>query len=139
MFNGEVGQGDGYGNKPLPFFKNFFAGGVSSVRGFRPYTIGPKDTDNLPRGGNYKVLGNVELLFPFPGLENDRSVRVGAFVDSAMVGDGRIKTEDLRYSTGLSVSWVSPMGPLKVSLALPLRKQAFDRLQPFQFTVGGVF
>ena len=139
MLNGEAGQGDGYGNNPLPFFKNFFAGGVNSVRGFRTYTIGPKDTDGLPRGGNYKLLGNVELLFPFPGLENDRSVRVGAFVDSAMVGDGKIQYEDLRFSTGLSVSWVSPMGPLKVSLGVPLRKQALDRSQVFQFTVGGVF
>jgi outer membrane protein insertion porin family len=139
MLNGEAGHGDGYGDKPLPFFKNFFAGGVNSVRGFRVYTIGPKDSDNLPRGGNYKVLGNVELLFPFPGLQNDRSVRMSAFFDSAMVGDGRIKTSDLRYSVGLSVSWVSPLGPLKVSLAAPLHKQEFDQSQIFQFTVGGVF
>jgi outer membrane protein insertion porin family len=139
MLNGELGKGDGYGDKPLPFFKNFFAGGVSSVRGFRPYTIGPKDSDNLPRGGDYKVLGNVELLYPFPGLENDRSVRMGTFFDSAAVGDGKIKSEDWRYSIGVSVAWVSPLGPLKVSLAAPLRKQAFDRTQVFQFTVGGVF
>ena len=139
MINGEIGKGDGYTEKPLPFFKNFFAGGVSSVRGFRPYTVGPKDSDNLPRGGDYKVLGNVELLFPFPGLENDRSVRMGTFFDSAMVGDGKIKSDDLRYSVGLSVAWVSPLGPLKLSLAAPLHKQPFDRTQPFQFTVGGVF
>jgi outer membrane protein insertion porin family len=85
------------------------------------------------------VLGNVELLFPFPGLENDRSVRMGTFFDSAMVGDGKIKSDDLRYSVGLSVAWVSPLGPLKLSLAAPLHKQAFDRTQVFQFTVGGVF
>ncbi len=139
MFNGEAGKGDGYGNKPLPFFKNFFAGGVNSVRGFRSYTIGPKDSDGNPRGGKYRLLGNTEFLFPFPGLENDRSVRLGAFVDAAMVGDGKVKGEDLRYSTGLSLSWVSPMGPLKISLGFPLKKQPLDKTQIFQFTLGGVF
>jgi len=139
MLNAEAGQGDGYGGMPLPFFKNFFAGGVNSVRGFKSYTIGPKDTDTNPRGGNYRLLGNTELLFPFPGLANDRSVRMGAFVDAAMVGDGRVKGEDLRYSTGVSVLWVSPMGPLKISVAVPLKKQEFDKTQTFQFTLGGVF
>jgi outer membrane protein insertion porin family len=139
MLNGEAGQGDGYGNKPLPFFKNFFAGGVNSVRGFRSYTIGPKDSDTNPRGGTYRLLGNTELLFPFPGLENDRSVRMGAFFDAAMVGDGKVKGEDLRYSAGLSISWVSPMGPLRISLGMPLKKQQFDKTQTFQFTLGGVF
>jgi len=139
MLNGEAGLGDGYGNKPLPFFKNFFAGGVNSVRGFRTYTIGPKDSDTNPRGGNYKLLGNAELLFPFPGLENDKAVRLSAFIDSAMVGDGKIQGEDLRYSTGLSLSWVSPLGPLKISIGVPLHKQPLDRTQVFQFTVGGVF
>jgi outer membrane protein insertion porin family len=139
MLNGEAGQGDGYGNKPLPFFKNFFAGGVNSVRGFRTYTIGPKDSDTNPRGGTYKLLGNAELLFPFPGLENDKAVRLSAFIDSAMVGDGKIQGEDLRYSTGLSLSWISPLGPLKISIGVPLHKQPLDRTQVFQFTVGGVF
>jgi len=139
MLNGEVGQGDGYGDKPLPFFKNFFAGGISSVRGFRTFTIGPKDSDTNPRGGTYRLLGNAELLFPFPGLENDKSVRLGAFIDSAMVGDSKIKGDDLRYSAGLSVSWVSPLGPLKISIGVPLLKQPLDRSQVFQFTIGGVF
>jgi len=139
MFNGEAGKGDGYTGTPLPFFKNFFAGGVNSVRGFRSYTIGPKDTDTNPRGGDYRLLGNLEFLFPFPGLENDRSVRLGAFFDSAMVGDGRPKSADLRYSTGLSVSWVSPMGPLKISIGIPLKKQPLDKTQTFQFTLGGAF
>jgi outer membrane protein insertion porin family len=139
MLNGEAGQGDGYGNKPLPFFKNFFAGGVNSVRGFRSYTIGPKDSDTNPRGGTYRLLGNAELLFPFPGLENDRSVRMGAFFDAAMVGDGKIQSGDLRYSTGLSLLWASPMGPLKISIGVPLHKQPLDKSQFFQFTLGGVF
>lgn len=138
MLNGEAGYGDGYGGKPLPFFKNFFAGGIGSVRGFRSYTIGPKDSNNDPRGGSRKLLGNAELLFPFPGLENDRSVRMNAFVDAAIVGDA-FRTDELRYSTGIGVSWVSPFGPLKISAAKPLRDRPGDRKQVFQFTFGGVF
>jgi outer membrane protein insertion porin family len=77
-------------------------------------------------------------LFPFPGLENDRSVRLGTFVDSAVVGD-TLDMDQVRVSTGMSLLWVSPLGPLKISLAFPIRKQPDDRLQKFQFTIGGVF
>ncbi|MGQ0749686.1 MAG: outer membrane protein assembly factor BamA [Betaproteobacteria bacterium] len=138
MLNGEAGLGDGYGGKPLPFFRNFFAGGVSSVRGFRTFTIGPKDTNGDPRGGSRRLVGNAELLFPFPGLEKDRSVRMSAFVDAGMVDD-TYNLGTFRYSTGLGVLWVSPLGPLKVSVALPLASEPGDRKQPFQFTIGGVF
>ncbi|MGH6629154.1 MAG: outer membrane protein assembly factor BamA, partial [Burkholderiales bacterium] len=138
MLNGEAGYGDGYGDKPFPFFKNFYAGGVNSVRGFESFTIGPKDSSGQPRGGSRKLLGNAELYFPFPGLENDRSVRVGAFFDTAVVGD-KIDMNELRYSVGLSLLWVSPLGPLKISAAAPLRKEPLDQTQAFQFTIGGVF
>ncbi|MFN7086178.1 MAG: outer membrane protein assembly factor BamA [Burkholderiales bacterium] len=138
MLNGEIGYGDGYGDKPLPFFKNFYAGGVSSVRGYKTFTIGPKDANGDPRGGSRKLLANAELLFPFPGLEKDKSARIGAFFDAGMVGE-TYNTTDMRYSAGLSLLWVSPFGPLKVSLAKPLRKEALDRTQVFQFTFGGAF
>lgn len=138
MVNGEVGYGDGYGDKPLPFFKNFYAGGVSSVRGYKAYTIGPKDANNDPRGGGRKLLGNAELLFPFPGLANDRAVRMSAFIDAATVGE-TYSMEELRYSVGVAVLWVSPFGPLKVNVAVPLRDKPGDQKQAFQFTFGGVF
>lgn len=138
MVNGEAGYGDGYNDKPLPFFKNFYAGGVGSVRGFRSYTIGPKDETGQARGGSQKLLGNIELLFPFPGLQNERSVRLGTFIDAAIVGD-RIDGSELRYSTGVSLFWNSPVGPLKMSIGVPLRKRPLDNTQPFQFTVGGAF
>jgi outer membrane protein insertion porin family len=137
MLNGEVGYGDGYGGKPLPFFRNFFTGGVTSVRGYRNFTIGPKDSEGNPRGGSRKLLGNAEFLFPFPGLEGDRSVRVSAFVDAGMVAD-TYAFGDIRYSTGLAVLWVSPLGPLKISAAVPFGDKPGDRKQPFQFTIGGV-
>jgi outer membrane protein insertion porin family len=138
MVNGEAGYGDGYGGKPLPFFKNYYAGGVTSVRGFRTYTIGPKDSNGDPRGGSRKLLGNTELLFPFPGLENDKSVRLSTFFDAAMVDDD-YAFQSWRYSVGIAGLWVSPMGPLKISFGYPLKAQPLDKKQMFQFTFGGVF
>jgi outer membrane protein insertion porin family len=138
MLNGEAGYGDGSGGKPLPFFKNFFAGGVNSVRGYRNSTIGPKDQNGDPRGGSHRLVGNAEFLFPFPGLQNDKSVRLSGFIDAGMVAD-KYDTGDFRYSTGLSVFWSSPVGPLKISMAAPLNSQPGDRKQAFQFTFGGAF
>jgi outer membrane protein insertion porin family len=154
-----LGYGGGYGtNSDLPFFKNFYAGGVSSVRGYDTGTIGPKYLDPLSGqlialGGNQRVVGNAEILFPMPGLENDKSVRLSAFfdagavfgpgnTDSAGVPDGlysKFSFQDIRFSTGVAVNWVSPVGPLKFSLGMPLNPQANDKKQVFQFTMGQVF
>ena len=153
MLNGEVGIGDGYGGKTLPFFKNFYAGGVSSVRGYDSATLGPKLVDPLnpgtylAAGGNKRVVGNVELFFPMPGLQNDQSVRLSTFVDGGATWgpddyQGRFSNfnfKDLRYSTGVALSWVSPVGPLKFSLAKPLNAKQDDKTQVFQFTLGTVF
>ena len=139
MLNGEVGYGGGYGNtSALPFFKNFYLGGVNSLRGYRVFTVGPKDIQGNPRGGSHKLLGNAELLFPFPGLQGEKSVRMSAFVDSGMTG-GKYALDDLRFSAGVGVLWVSPLGPLKISIAAPLKDQPGDRKQFFQFTFGGAF
>jgi outer membrane protein insertion porin family len=138
MGNGEIGYGDGYDNKPLPFFKNYTAGGINSVRGFKSYTIGPKDSLGNPRGGSQRLVGNTELFFPVPGLQNDRSVRMSTFVDMGYVGD-KFDSTEIRFSTGLGMLWVSPLGPLKLVVALPLHKQPGDQTQKFQFTVGGLF
>ncbi len=139
MVNGEIGYGDGFGGKPLPFFKTFFAGGVSSVRGYKLNTVAPRDTNGDPRGGNRKALANTEFLFPFPGLTNDKSVRLSAFFDAGLVTDDKYDFGELRYSTGVSILWVSPFGPLKVSFAKPLTNKIEDRKQAFQFTFGGTF
>lgn len=138
MLNGEIGMGDGTNGLPLPFFKNFYAGGVNSVRGYRNATIGPKDINGDPLGGTHRVVGNVEFLFPFPGLQNDKSVRLGAFVDTGMIANN-FDGSAFRYSTGMSLFWSSPFGPLKISLAAPLNAGPLDRTQSFQFTFGGAF
>ncbi len=136
--NGDVGYGNGLQGKPLPFFRNYYAGGVSSVRGYATSTIGPKDANGAPTGGSKKLVGNVELLFPFPGLANDKSVRVSAFVDVGMIGES-YSFGDTRAAAGLAVLWVSPLGPLKFSVAQPFRSQVGDQKQRFQFTFGSQF
>jgi outer membrane protein insertion porin family len=139
MLNGEIGYGGGYGStSALPFFKNFYMGGVNSLRGYRVFSVGPKDIQGNPRGGSHKLLGNAEFLFPFPGLQGEKSVRMSAFVDSGTVGN-KFDLGDLRYAVGVGVLWVSPMGPLKISIAAPLRAQTGDHKQIFQFTFGGAF
>ncbi len=136
--HGDIGYGNGLNDKPLPFFRNYYAGGVSSVRGFRTSTIGPKDANGDPIGGSKKLVLSTELLFPFPGLQNDKSVRVGAFIDTGMIGE-TYQFGELRAAAGMSVLWVSPLGPLKLSAALPFKKDDNDRTEKFQFTFGQQF
>ena len=147
MLNGEIGIGDGLSGKPMPFFKNFYAGGVSSVRGFKNGTLGPKDSAGDALGGDKRIVGNAELFFPLPGLKDDKSLRMSAFVDTGATfgpfdDKGLYETfafGDLRYSAGVAVLWVSPLGPLKFSLAQPLVKKDGDKAEVFQFTLGNTF
>ena len=147
MLNGEVGIGGGLSGKPLPFFKNFYAGGNSSVRGFKNGTLGPKDQNDDALGGDKRIIGNAELFFPLPGLKDDQSLRMSAFVDAGATfgpndDQGRYKDfafGDLRYSAGIAVLWVSPLGPLKFSLAQPLASKTGDQEEMFQFTLGNTF
>ena len=136
--NGDIGYGNGLGGKPLPFFRNYYVGGISSLRGFYTATASPKDANGDPTGGSKKMVGSTELLFPFPGMRNDRSVRVGAFVDAG-VADETYAFGQLRVGTGLSVLWVSPVGPIKMSAAQRVRSQPGDMKQQFQFTFGSQF
>ena len=154
MLNAELGVGDtlwDMADEDLPFFKNFYAGGTSTVRGFKSGTLGPKDINGDALGGDTRVVGNVELFFPMPGLKDDQSVRLSAFVDAgAAFGPGdseglyqSFATEDLRYSGGVALMWVSPLGPLKFSLAKAINPQGEgvreDKTEVFQFTLGNVF
>lgn len=141
LLHGEAGIAGGYGGKQLPFFKNFYAGGPGSVRGYDANSLGPRDASNAVLGGPRRVLGGAELLLPFPGTGNEKSVRLSGFVDAgAVYGPGDVPgSAGLRYSTGVAVTWISPVGPLKFSYAVPIGKQPMDKLQRFQFTLGSVF
>ena len=139
--NAEFGYANGYGGKPLPFFKNFYAGGVDSVRGFEQSSLGPRDTNGDFIGGNRRIIGNFEVLFPMPGVKGDKSVRLSAFVDVGNVfgTNEKMRLSDLRSSVGIGVSWFSPVGPLKFSLAKPIRQKPEDKVERFQFLLGRVF
>ncbi len=137
---GEIAYGGGYGDtKNLPFFQNFYAGGVQTLRGFNDNTVGPKDSQGRPWGGSTKLLANAELLFPVPFFEDNQSMRLGTFVDAGMVSDGGFDTEYLRFSFGLSGTWLSPFGAITVSTAMPMNTKENDDIKMFQFSMGSNF
>lgn len=146
MLNGELGIGDGLGGKTLPFYRSYYAGGVTSVRGYDTSSLGPRQNSEAI-GGSKRVVMNAELLFPMPGSGMDKSLRLGLFMDAGQVFGpkddlgqySKLSLGDLRYSTGLSVAWSSPMGPLKFSVAQPLNDKPTDKTQRFQFTMGTTF
>ncbi len=145
MLNAEIGWAKGFGGKPLPFYKNFYAGGIGSVRGYEESSLGQKirnpDGDRESIGGNRRLVVNAEYYFPLPGSGMDRSFRMSVFVDGGYVWqeDEKLRFGDMRYSTGVAFSWSSPIGPLKFSLAQPLKKGADDDTQRFQFQLGTTF
>ncbi len=151
MLNGEIGYADTYGSEKYPFFKNYYMGGVSSVRGFQNGTLGPKDFDpatgrRYSVGGTKRLLANAELFFPVPGLKESSQFKMSAFVDAGNVwgpNDLGMKDSyslgDLRYSAGIGASWISPFGPLKVVFAKALNSESGDDTQTIQFQMGQQF
>ena len=136
--SGQIGYAAGYNDKPLPFFKVFYLGGVNSLRGYETASVGPKDSNGDSLGGSHLLVGNVELLMPFPGLSKDKSVRLSWFVDAGTVGE-EYDFQEIRYTTGIGFNWYSPVGPLKLSFAKALNAKPEDRLQSIQFTLGTLF
>jgi outer membrane protein insertion porin family len=140
--NADLGWGQGLSNRPYPLFKNYFVGGLGSVRGFQQSTLGPSDsTNSLYLGGPKKIVMNAEMLAPFPGAGNDRTLRLFAFTDvgRAFGENEKVKLSELRSSYGVGLSWISPMGPLRFSYALPMRRQVTDKIQRLQFQIGTSF
>jgi outer membrane protein insertion porin family len=140
-FNGEAGWGKGLSGHPFPVFKHFYSGGLGSVRGFDQGTLGPKDVTGSTIGGPKKITLNAEIITPFPGAGNDRSLRMFGFFDAGNVyGENeKFRLSELRASTGVGLSWISPIGPLRIAVAHPLRKFAGDRIQRMQFQIGTSF
>ncbi len=160
-FGGTLGYADSIGNDPYPFYENFYSGGLGSVRGFTSNTLGQRTTP--PReggrdrtlGGNVLVEGSAELLFPVPFVEDQRSLQAGFFLDAGNTfltdcypvvdddGPSRcssgVDLGDLRYSIGVGLSWLTPVGPLTFSIAEPLNDESGDDTQFFQFSLGQTF
>jgi outer membrane protein insertion porin family len=146
MLNGEIGYADSYGNKNYPFFKNFYMGGVNSVRGYTNGSLGPRGIDSttgndFALGGTKRMLGNAELYIPIPGLKDSKQFRMSAFADAGNVFGVNDSYDfgELRYSTGLGLSWISPFGPLKLVFAKPLNSKSGDNTQTIQFQLGQQF
>jgi outer membrane protein insertion porin family len=141
--NFQGGYGNGLGGEPYPIFKNYYAGGIGSVRGYEPSSLGPRDaTTGDPIGGSKLLVGNIELTFPLPGTGYDRTLRIFTFFDGGNVwGTEGSSTgaNGLRYSYGTGLEWISPIGPLKLDFGLPLIKHAGDQYQKFQFQIGTSF
>jgi outer membrane protein insertion porin family len=140
-FNADLGLGKGLNGQALPFYKNYYSGGLGSVRGFEQGTLGPRDITGPVIGGAKKVTVNTEFLLPFPGAGNDRSLRLYGFYDMGNVyGEfEKIDIAQLRSAYGVGLSWVSPMGPLRFAWARPIRSFPGDRIQQLQFQIGTSF
>jgi len=147
-FNTVLGVGGGYGGSELPFFKAYYTGGATTVRGYQQSSLGPRDINGV-LGGSREFVGNVEVTFPFPGAGQDRSLRLGTYFDVGQVwstqpgtklGDNSVFGDiSLRYSTGLLFAWNSPFGPLRMFLSQPLNSKPGDQTQKFQFVFGQTF
>ena len=139
--NSEIGLGRGLDGQPYPIFKNYYVGGLGSVRGFDQGSLGPRDITGLVVGGAKKVVMNAEFFIPFPGAGNDKSLRLYAFYDMGNVYTEfePIKLGSLRSSYGMGISWVSPMGPLRFAIANPIHTIEGDRIQKLQFQIGTSF
>ena len=144
LLNGEAGYAHSYANSQYPFWKNYYVGGVNTVRGYQTGTIGPHSIENgndVADGGTTQLVGNAEIFFPVPGLKDSKQFRLSTFLDTGSVWaeDSTISLGDLRYSAGVGVSWFSPFGPIKLVLAKALNAQSQDKTQILQFQFGSQF
>lgn len=141
--HGNVSYGNSYGDLKggLPFYRHYYAGGINSVRGYQYGSVGPRYKNNDYAGGDFRVTGGAELILPVSFSGRERNLRVGAFADAGGVWNkvSDFDTADMRYSTGLFLQWISPIGPLNLSYAVPLNKKTGDDTEAFQFTIGTTF
>ncbi len=155
----DVAYGDGYGSDPvLPFFENYYSGGIGSVRGYESRSLGPRseglsyflngtvDPDPDPIGGNLLTEASIELIFPTPFAPESRSVRTFLFVDAGNVFETErddifadFEPQDIRTAAGIGLSWLTAIGPLSFNLAKALNDQPGDDTEVFQFSLGQTF
>ncbi len=138
----DLGYGGAIGTTQYPTFKNYYAGGIGSVRGYETSSLGPgvDPVANTPLGGQIKMIGSAEISVPIFGTGNDRSFRSFFFFDAGNVfPTGGVDLGELRYSAGFGLTWISPIGPMKFSYGFPLGRKPEDRVQHLQFQVGTGF
>jgi len=152
----DLGYGESFGDtSQMPFFKNFYAGGLGSVRGYEKYSLGPQNSMSQgysrarPVGGNVQIVLGAEVIFPLPFVKDQRSVQSALFFDAGNVfntkcGDLEVncyspEEGELRYSVGLGATWLSGFGPITFSVAKPLNSNEADQTEVFQFSLGNQF
>ena len=152
----DLGYGESFGDtSQMPFFKNFYAGGLGSVRGYEKYSLGPQNSMSQgysrarPVGGNVQIILGAEVIFPLPFVKDQRSVQSALFFDAGNVfntkcGDLEVncyrpEEGELRYSVGLGATWLSGFGPITFSVAKPLNSDEADQTEVFQFSLGNQF
>ena len=139
-FKTRLGYGDGFGDSAgLPFLKNFFAGGIRSVRGYTYNSLGPVDANGEQIGGNVLITGSAALQFPMPGVKETDQARLSLFTDAGQVYADNAELGDLRYSAGLALGWMTPIGPLSFTYAAALNSESTDETEGFQFSIGSTF
>ncbi|MCX9156563.1 outer membrane protein assembly factor BamA [Niveibacterium sp. 24ML] len=141
QFRGNVSYASGYGDLPVPFYKNYYAGGIGSVRAYDDNSLGPRSSNGNALGGTQLLTFGAEYFFPLPVANAGKGFRLSLYADGGQVwgADQKVDPEDLRYSAGVGLAWVSPVGPLKFSFGQPLNKKEGDRTQRFQFQMGNIF
>ncbi|QTN28492.1 outer membrane protein assembly factor BamA [Rhodoferax sp. AJA081-3] len=142
--NAELSVGSATGDSFYPIFKNFYSGGLGTVRGFEQGSLTTESQRTLgltATGGTKKINFNAELLSPLPGGGKDRTLRVYAFADAGGIygPDEGLQLQDMRSSYGFGISWISPVGPLRLAYAWPVKKFEGDRIQQLQFQIGSSF
>ncbi|MGB0846436.1 MAG: outer membrane protein assembly factor BamA [Thiolinea sp.] len=135
-----VGQGSG-GLNALPFFEKYHAGGIRTVRGYESNSLGPRDSKGDAKGGDFMVAGSAQILFPVPFASEVKNIKMSAFLDAGNVFEdsGSFDADELRYSAGLGVVWLSPIGPFEISYAKPLNSKDGDKEEVVQFSIGASF
>ncbi len=137
----DLGVAQGYGGKELPFFKRYYGGGSSSVRGFALNSLGATYKNGVAKGGELSMLGGTSIISPMKFITNSENMRMSAFIDMGAIGEkvSNISSKQIRMSAGLAFSWLTPVGPIGLYFATPLIKRAGDETKTFEFTLGNSF
>jgi outer membrane protein insertion porin family len=138
-FKSRLGFADGYSGKELPFFKRYYGGGSSSVRGFDFNSLGAKYKDGTVKGGELSLLTGVSIISKVGFINDSDNMRISAFIDAGSISENSSKMESIRASVGIGFQWLTPIGPLGFYAAKPIVKKTGDKTKTFDFILGTSF